>query len=726
MASANAVWGIEIGQCALKAMKLRPSVEEGKVELVAYDLIEHAKILSQPDADADELISAALEKFTSRNEWQGDAFVIGVPGQQTFARFCKLPPVESKKIPEIVRFEASQQIPFDMDDVVWDYQVFAAEDAPDVEVGIFAMRKDLIRKHLDYFSKMRILPLAIQTIPSALYNFCRYDVARDLEDGTAVVVIDVGAQNTDLIVVEPHSAWSRNIPLGGNNFTEALVKAFKLTFTKAETLKRTAATSKYARQVFQAMRPVFADLVAEIQRSIGFFSSTHRDIELTSVLACGNAFRLPGLIKYLENNLTIPGGVTRLEEFKALDTAGAPKAAQFAENALSLGPAYGLAIQGLGLGTITANLLPPELARMQAWKKKQPMFMAAAACLAVAAAFPILRTGLDEQALARNRDLGNQAKRIVEEAKRYQSQFQAASTDTSGQLERIKKVFELEKQKDIVPRVIAVTHEALPKIDPALAAAKTPDEYKKIIQSDPKRFKRTARGEMIIEKFDIKYSGNIDALEADRSAGAGGGGAYAQSGAGMAGRMGGPGMGGRMMGGPMGMPPGGGGGAPVEENAEAPGFYVSIEGRLLYGEQQSDAVAFIVDHYYPMLRKLGMIPGQGFYIPAKDPKNVSDPDNLNLARPWVVPFAPTNTTAAAGGAMGSRVGMGGPGMGGRMGGRIGMGATPPAPGAEPEKQVQFPDPVTGEDMSTDWTFRIGFKIKLGEPPAPENTQEKSQ
>ncbi len=717
MASANAVWGIEIGQCALKAVKLRPAVEEGKVELVAFDLIEHAKILSQPDADADELISEALEKFTSRNEWQGDAFVIGVPGQQTFARFCKLPPVESKKIPEIVRFEASQQIPFDMDDVVWDYQVFATEDAPDVEVGIFAMRKDLIRKHLEYFSKMRIVPLAIQTIPSALYNFCRYDVARDLEDGTAAVLIDVGAQNTDLIVVEPHSAWSRNIPLGGNNFTEALVKAFKLTFTKAETLKRTAATSKYARQVFQAMRPVFADLVAEIQRSIGFFSSTHRDIELTSVLACGNAFRLPGLIKYLENNLTIPGGVTRLEEFKALDTSGTPKAERFAENVLSFGPSYGLAIQGLGLGTITANLLPPELARMQAWKKKQPMFMAAAACLAVAAAFPILRTGLDEQALARNRDLGAQAKRIVEEAKRYQKEYQAASTDTSGQLERIQKVFELEKQKDVVPRVIAVVHEALPKIDPALAAAKTPDEYKKIIQSDPKRFKRTARREMIIEKFDIKYSGNIDALEVDRNAGAQSS-TYAQGPAGMPG--GRPGMAGRMMGGPMGGPAAA---PPEEENAEAPGFYIAIEGRLLYGEQQSDAVAFIVDTFYPALRKLGRIPGQGFYIPDKDPKNVADPDNLNLSRPWVVQYAATNTRTAA------SPGVGRPGMGAAVGmrGRLGMGAAPatptPTPGAEPEKQVRFPDPVTGEDMSTDWTFRIGFKIKLGEPPAPEESDK---
>ena len=71
--------------------------------------------------------------------------------------------------------------------------------------------------------------------------------------------------------------WTRTIQIGGNNFTEALVRAFKLSFPKAEQHKRTAASSKYARQIFQAMRPVFADLVQEIQRCIGFYTSLHRE-----------------------------------------------------------------------------------------------------------------------------------------------------------------------------------------------------------------------------------------------------------------------------------------------------------------------------------------------------------------------------------------------------------------------------------------------------------------
>jgi type IV pilus assembly protein PilM len=713
MATANAVWGIEVGQCALKAVKLRPA-GEGQVELLAFDLIEHPKILSQPDADPDELIHAALEKFVSRNDWQGDAFVIGVPGQQTFARFCKLPPVEAKKIPEIVRFEASQQIPFDMEDVVWDYQVFQPEGVPDVEVGIFAMRKDLIRKHLEYFGNVGIAPRAIQTIPSALYNFCRFDAEREVEEGMATVIVDVGAQHTDLIVVEPNSAWSRNIPLGGNSFTEALVKAFKLSFAKAENLKRTAADSKYARQIFQAMRPVFADLVAEIQRSVGFYSSTHREVELKNVLACGNAFHLPGLQKYLENNLTIAGGVARLEKFSALLTSATANAPQFTDNILSFAPAYGLALQGLGLGTISASLLPPELARVQLWKKKRPFFIAAAACLLLAAGFPWMRIGMDRQALAANADLGNDAQRIVERAKDYQRLFQEASTDTTAKLEKIDKLFELQKYRAVIPKVLWLVHEAMPEIDPALAAARTPEEYKRVIQSDPARFKRTSRGQIVIERFEVQFDRKIDEFEpAQLSSGKRSGPTAADPMAMVSPRgdmMRPGGIGPR---GPIGPMPGA---APYDEDEDEPideggeggdtrGFYISLEGRLLYGTAQSEAVDFITERFYDRLARLARTTDLGFHIPEVDPKNL-DRDQRNLRSPRVWAFV---GSGAGGQTFGGPLGRTFPGAAG-------------APQAEGEETVANPDPVTGEDMSDDWNFQLGFKIKFGQAPEPESAE----
>src|SRR5260370_20686229 len=114
------VWGIDLGQCALKALRVENI--DGQVTATAFDYVEHPKILSQPDADPDQLTREALEKFLSRNDLKGDQVAISIPGQSGLARFVKLPPVEEKKISDIVRFEATQQIPCTLEKVFWTYQ----------------------------------------------------------------------------------------------------------------------------------------------------------------------------------------------------------------------------------------------------------------------------------------------------------------------------------------------------------------------------------------------------------------------------------------------------------------------------------------------------------------------------------------------------------------------------------------------------------------------------
>src|SRR6202030_969462 len=81
------VWGIDLGQCALKAIRLE--LINGQVTATAFDYIEHPKILSQPDADPDQLTREALEQFLSRNKLHGDMVAISVPGQSGLARFVK-------------------------------------------------------------------------------------------------------------------------------------------------------------------------------------------------------------------------------------------------------------------------------------------------------------------------------------------------------------------------------------------------------------------------------------------------------------------------------------------------------------------------------------------------------------------------------------------------------------------------------------------------------------
>jgi len=402
MAKGNAVWGIDIGQCALKALQCRPHEKEPRRLVVeSFDYVEYPKILTQPEADPPELIREALETFLSRNDLSGDTVAITVGGQSGLMRFIKLPPVESKKIPDIVKYEARQQIPFSLDDVVWDYQQLTGGSEADgfalePEVGLFAMKRDQVARALAPLEAAGIEVDLIQLAPLAIYNYVCFDRLEELSSQPydpanpppSTVVISLGADTTDLVVTNGFRVWQRSIPIGGNHFTRALSKELKLTFAKAEHLKRNAMQSDDPKAVFQAMRPVFSDLLAEIQRSLGYFQSLDKSAKIGNVIALGNAMKLPGLQRYLAQNLE--QDVQPIEDFDRLTPGSAGGNAQFKDNILSFAPAYGLCVQALGKSELKTNLLPEEIVRKRMVRAKKPWAVAGVAAVLAGLTFNYL------------------------------------------------------------------------------------------------------------------------------------------------------------------------------------------------------------------------------------------------------------------------------------------------------------------------------------------------
>ena len=399
MAKSNAVWGIDIGQCALKALQCRPHEKDPeRIVVESFDYIEYPKILSQPEAEPEELVREALELFLSRNDLTGDQVAISVAGQSGLARFIKLPPVESKKIPDIVKYEARQQIPFSLEDVVWDYQQLSGgseEDgfALEPEVGLFAMKRDQVARALEPLETAGIEVDLIQLAPLAVYNYVCFDRLGDLQSQPydpedppeSTVVISLGTDTTDLVVTNGYRVWQRNIPIGGNHFTRALSKELKLTFVKAEHLKRNATQADDPKAVFQAMRPVFSDLLAEIQRSLGYFNSIEKNAKMGDTIALGNAMKLPGLQRYLSQNLEQE--VKPIEQFDRLSAGSSSGQAPFKENILSFAVAYGLCVQGIEKAALKTNLLPEEIVRSRLVRAKKPWAVAGIAALMLGMTF---------------------------------------------------------------------------------------------------------------------------------------------------------------------------------------------------------------------------------------------------------------------------------------------------------------------------------------------------
>ncbi|MBA4016947.1 MAG: pilus assembly protein PilM [Pirellula sp.] len=396
MAKKVAAWGIDIGQYALKALRCRES-DDGTQRIIAevFDFVEYPKPLSSPDADPAALIADALKLFLTRNRVKGDKVVISVPGKDGLARFIKLPPVESKKIPDIVRYEAKQQIPFPLDEVVWDYQQMGAgaiEEgfALDCEVGIFAMKRDQVERALKPFNEAKVEVDVVQLTPLALFNWVVFDQIRDLpppeqydpeNPPESTVVLSIGTETTDFVVTNGFKMWQRSLPVGGNHFTKALVKDMKMNYATAEHLKRNASKAEDPKALFQAMRPVFSDLLSEVERSMKFFSNMDRSAKIGKVIALGNAVKLPGLQKFLTQNLGFE--VTKPDSYRGLAGPGIVDAPAFKENMLSYGVCYGLALQGLKQAKVSTNLLPQEITQYRLIRAKKPWAIMAAALLLI-------------------------------------------------------------------------------------------------------------------------------------------------------------------------------------------------------------------------------------------------------------------------------------------------------------------------------------------------------
>ena len=196
-----------------------------------------------------------------------------------------------------------------------------------------------------------------------------------------------------------------------------------------------------------------------MQRSIGYYQSLHKDANLTRLIGLGGSFHLPGLRKYLKQQLGME--VYRLEEWKrpVLTDLGEEKAEAYQKASMEMATAYGLALQGVGLQTIDANLIPTAVVREGLWRKKVKWFgMAAGVGLAAAGAM-FVRPVLDQQAISaaeRDTETQNVIRQAVNMSQRLRSEAEQARTTGQAQVDpRASRVASLLEGRDMFTYLLA-------------------------------------------------------------------------------------------------------------------------------------------------------------------------------------------------------------------------------------------------------------------------------
>jgi type IV pilus assembly protein PilM len=386
MLKSDRILALDIGASSLKMAEFIP-LKSGGLELIKHAI---ASIGLDPHSDADRsaFMVAAIQEMMQEHEIKPGPVLLSVSGQSVFSRFVKLPPVDEEKVYQIVAYEAAQNVPFPIDEVVWDYQLIGNTEG-DLDVMLAAIKGDIINELTDSVERAGLLPDLVDVAPMALYNAVRYNYE---DHDHCTLIVDMGARSTDLIFLERNRVFSRSIPVAGNAITQQIMREFELSFHDAEDMKKAHAfvawggnyespPGEVADKVSKSVRSVMTRLHAEINRSINFYRGQQDGSQPERLLLTGGSSVIPYTDVFFKDKLKAE--VDYLNPFMNVAVSDAISTEQIGNDAHMLGEVVGLGLRRLLTCPIEINLMPPKVLADKTFRKKQPMLLTAAFSLVV-------------------------------------------------------------------------------------------------------------------------------------------------------------------------------------------------------------------------------------------------------------------------------------------------------------------------------------------------------
>ncbi len=357
----------------------------GDLVLKKYEFVD---MPGDPTVDATRIpqLKIALQELVERLKLKGSSVWYCVAGHTVFNRFVKLPPVQDDRVAQIVEFEARQNVPFPINEVVWDYE-FANDGSGETEVVLVAMKSDALNEINDQVAAAKALTSGVDVAPLALYNAFRYSYP-DVDEPS--VVIDLGARSTNLVFVEKGRFFIANFLVGGASITSAVSKEFGIGFGEAEAQKCArgfvapgGAVQDHADPEIAALSKVIrnaaSNLHTQIMRRITAYRSQQGGSQPKRVFICGGGALLGNMASFLEEKLKLPVEIfnplrgVQLDRSVKTDVANA--------DAPFLGELVGLALRSSGGCPSEVELVPTAIANARDAARRTPALLLSALVL---------------------------------------------------------------------------------------------------------------------------------------------------------------------------------------------------------------------------------------------------------------------------------------------------------------------------------------------------------
>lgn len=427
MLNSKSFLAVDFGAGSLKMAEFEVN-EAGGLRLKNYAL-KSLGTEGANDATREAVILKALQETIAEKGMRAKAANVCAPGFHVFSKFVKLPPVEASKVGQIIQYEAQQNVPFPLSEVVWDHQILGTTATGEQEVLLVAIKSDII-EGLFRVAETAGLRLQLADVsPAALCNAFRYNYG-EIEDCT--MLLDIGAKTSNLLFFEKGKVFSRSINLGANSITQDFANESKLKWDAAEKLKieegfvslggayeepdnpHQAAISKIARQFMTRLH-------IQVNQTMQFYRSQQGGTAPQRLFLSGGASLMPYTAQFFAEKLNVP--VEYFNPFRNVQIDPSINLEELARVAHSLGEVVGMGLRNLAHCPIELNLMPASTLKWQSFNQKKPYFIASLICLvAVVGAIGLLFG----QLASVNREEYEKVHAELEPQQRNSAQFKSA------------------------------------------------------------------------------------------------------------------------------------------------------------------------------------------------------------------------------------------------------------------------------------------------------------
>jgi type IV pilus assembly protein PilM len=371
---------VDFGAGSLKLAEFEVA-EDGGLRLMQYGLKSLGAEGAQESAREAVMLKALQELLAEKGIRSRDVNVCA-PGFHVFSKFVKLPPVETSKVTQMIQYEAQQNVPFPLAEVVWDYQILGSTPTGELEVLLVAIKTDIV-EGLFRVSESAGLRLQLADVsPAALCNAFRYNYP-DLDDCT--MLLDIGAKTSNLLFFEKGKVYSRSINLGANTITQDFSAESKLPFAEADKRKiaegfvslggayeepenpQQAAISKIARQFMTRLH-------IQVNQTMQFYRGQQGGSAPARLFLSGGASIMAYTAQFFQEKLNVP--VEYFNPLRNVQIDPGINLEELAHVAHSLGEVVGLGLRNLAHCPVELNLMPESTLKWIQFNEKKPYLIA--------------------------------------------------------------------------------------------------------------------------------------------------------------------------------------------------------------------------------------------------------------------------------------------------------------------------------------------------------------